>query len=782
MEYLKQIPPEGYYQLPPPPGYSYPPPQEEKEVSLRDYWKVIRKRKWTIIAFFLIVVITTAVGTFTMRPIYRGTTAIQINKENPQIVDFKEIFAVNTMDLDYYQTQYKILESRSLAKRVIQNLKLAEHPEFLPKPETPFQKWKSNILNPIFALFTASNKSYTSEKDPPEGAKETAFINQFLGKLKIEPIRNSRLVKIHFDSNYPELSSQVSNALASSYIQQNLENRFIATQQAKEWLTGQLEDLKAKVERAEEALQAFGSKHDIISLDEKENVTMQRLTDLNDALTKAESERMAKEALYKQTRDRNSDSLPSILENRLIMDLKQAYIQLEAQYMKLSETFKPDYPEMVRLKNQMQTIQKRIDGELTKIITAIKNDYEASLRREALLRQAFEEQKARVIVMKDKAIQYNILKREADTNKELYKGLLQRMKEAGVSAGIMASNIQVVDQAELPTKPYRPDKRLNLLLAVVVGLFLGVGLAFFFEYLDNTVKTPEDVEQMIRLPSFGMVPEISSERRKRLEKGASYPVELITFGYPKSMLSEAYRNIRTSILLSFSEKPPKTIVITSPNPAEGKTTTVINTAIALSQTGAQVLIIDTDMRKPRVHKIFDEENGVGLSNFLSGHAELESIIKKTEIPNLYYIPSGPIPPNPSELVSSNRFKNMVASLGERFDHLVLDSPPVLGFADSTILSASVDGIILVVLGGKTPRETLQRAKDVLHQVNAKILGVVINRIDIRRSDYGYYYYRYHYYYGKEGKKKKELPFSSPLSDSSPLKGKGKGEGAESIST
>jgi capsular exopolysaccharide synthesis family protein len=264
---------------------------------------------------------------------------------------------------------------------------------------------------------------------------------------------------------------------------------------------------------------------------------------------------------------------------------------------------------------------------------------------------------------------------------------------------------------------------------------------------------------MIRLPSFGMVPEISSERRKRLEKGASYPVELITFGHPKSMLSEAYRNIRTSILLSFSEKPPKKIVITSPNPSEGKTTTVINTAIALSQTGAQVLIIDTDMRKPRVHKIFDEENGVGLSNFLSGHAELESIIKKTEIPNLYYIPSGPIPPNPSELVSSNRFKNMLASLGERFDHLVLDSPPVLGFADSIILSTSVDGIILVVLGGKTPRETLQRAKDVLHQVNAKILGVVINRIDIHRSDYGYYYYRYHHYYGKEGKKK-EIPYSS----------------------
>ena len=669
------------------------------------------------------------------------------------------MFAVNTMDLDYYQTQYKVLESRSLARRVIQSLKLSEHAEFLPKPETPFQKWRSNILSPIFSLFAASNKKSPSEKDPSESEKETKLVNQFLKRLKVEPIRNSRLVKIHFDSSFPELSAQVSNTLAGTYIKQNLETRFVATQQAKEWLTGQLEDLKAKVERADEALQAFGSRHDIISLDEKENVTIQRLTELNETLTKAESERMAKEAFYKQTKDRNSDSIPSILENKLIMDLKQTYIQFEAQYMKLSETFKPEYPEMVRLRNQMQAIHKRIDAEISKIIMAIKNEYESSLRREALLREAFDQQKARVMEMKGKAIQYNILKREADTNKELYGGLLQRMKEAGVSAGIMASNIQVVDQAELPTAPYKPNKRLNLLLAAVVGLFLGIGLAFFFEYLDNTVKTPEDVEQLIRLPSFGMVPEISYERRKRMEKGASYPVELVTFGHPKSMLSEAYRNIRTSILLSFPEKPPKKIVITSPNPAEGKTTTVINTAIALSQTGAQVLVIDTDMRKPRIHKIFDEENGVGLSNFLSGHGDLKSIIKKTEIPNLYYIPSGPIPPNPSELIGSSLFKSMMASLGEQFDHLILDSPPVLGFADSIILSTSVDGIILVVLGGKTPRETLQRAKEVLHQVNAKILGVVINRIDIQRSDYGYYYYRYHYYYGKEGKKK-EIPFTS----------------------
>jgi capsular exopolysaccharide synthesis family protein len=556
----------------------------------------------------------------------------------------------------------------------------------------------------------------------------------------------------------------MSNAHAEAFIQQNMESRFVSTQQAKEFLTGQLEDLKAKVERSDEALEAFGSQHGIISSEDKENITMQRLTDLNSDLSKAESERMVKEALYKQTKDKQYvESLPSLLENKLAGDLKQTYIQLETQYTKLSETYKPDHPEMVRLKKQMVLIQKHNDTETQKevqrIIETARVDYESSLRKESLIRTAFEQQYVKAVKMKEKAIRYNILKRESDTNKELYKSLLLRMKETGVSAAMTASNIQVIDQAEVPGSPYTPNKQRNLLLAAVVGLFLGVGLAFFFEYLDNTVKTPEDVEQLIRLPSFGMIPEMSTERKRRMDNENSYPVELITFGHPKSMLSEAYRNIRTSVLLSFSEKPPKRIVITSPNPSEGKTTTAINTAIALAQTGAQVLIIDADLRHPRVHKIFPEANGAGLSNFLSGNAALESTIKKTEIPNLYYLPAGPIPPNPSELIGANLFKSMMESLAEKFDHIIVDSPPALGFSDAIILSASMDGVILVVAGGKTPREILQRAKEVLNQVNAKILGVVINRVDMHRSGYGYYYYRYpHYYYSGKKEEKKELPY------------------------
>ncbi len=780
---MRVLPAEEPYGLLPETTAGGPGLPQEKEVHLRDYWKVVRKRQWTILAFFTIVVVATAIVTFTMEPIYRGTCTIQIDKENPQIVDFKEIFAVNTLDQDYYQTQYKILESRSLAKRVIDSLKLSEDPEFTPQASGFLKQWAEGLWS---TLFGSSSSTAPSPQSPPsllskegrpalrpdlalaasETARETLLIDRFLEKLKIEPIRNSRLVKIHFDSKSPQLSSKVANALATSYIQQNLDYRFRATEQAKDWLSAQIDLLKAKVERADEALQAFGSKHDILSLEEKENITMQRLTELNEALAKAEADRMAKEALYRQTRDRSADTLPIITENKLIQDLKQSYIQLEAQYMKLLETYKPDYPEMVRLKKQMDSLHKRIETEVNRILTGIRNDYESALQRESLVRAAFEQQKAKAMDMKDKAIQYNILKREADTNRELYKDLLQRVKQASVTLSMTASNIKIVDPAEVPVRPYKPKKTLNLLLAAIVGLFLGLGLAFFFEYLDNTVKGPEDVEEVLRLPSFGMVPEIAYERKRRTEDVPLHPVELITHAHPKSILSEAYRAIRTSVLLSASERPPKSLLFTSPNPAEGKTTTLLNTAIALAQTGVTVLVVDADLRNPRLHTVLAQENGAGLSSYLSGNADFESVIQNSQIPNLFFIPAGPIPPNPSELLGSNLFKSMLDSLRGRFQHILLDSPPVLGFADAVILSTLVEGVVLVAQSGKTPRESLQRARDLLLQVNAKLLGVVVNRVELERSDYGYYYY-HHYYYYEGGKRRKELPFDSKEDRSSP---------------
>jgi succinoglycan biosynthesis transport protein ExoP len=775
---LRKIPSTEYYQLPPPPVFPYFPVQEDKEIHLRDHLRVLQKRKWMIIALILIPVIFTLIQSFTTRPIYRGTATLQINVDNPQVVDFKEVFAINMWATDYYQTQYKILESHSLAKRVIQKLKLWEHPEFLSPPPSSFQKWKSSVQSTlrhsVRSLFSfpgpeahlSPKSSLDFGEKASEDEKEVPLVGQFLSRLKIEPIKESRLVKVHFDSYSLELSGRVPNVLAKEYIQMNLESRLDIKEQVKGWLTKQLDELRSRVESSDEALQKFGSQNDIFSLDDKENITLNRLNELNEALARAESERMAKEAIYKQIsseRGFKAVALPSILENKLIQELKQNYIQLETQYNKLSETFKPHHPEIIRLKNQMETVEKSLNLETAKIIAGIKNEYESSLRKESLIRNSFAEQKHQAVAMQQKSIQYNILKRDAETNKELYKNLLQRVKEIGISAGFNGSNIEVVDYAEKPKGPYQPYHQRKVLLAAVIGLFLGIGFTFLLEYFDNTVKTPEEVDQRFQLPFLGSVPEISCEKRNQLsgEKSSSrpfLPVELVMCNQPRSILAEAYRNIRTSLLLSFSERPPQRILVTSPSPLQGKTTTLINTAISLSQTGARVLIIDGDLRKPRIHKIFADRNRLGLSDCLSGGAELTSVIRKSEIKNIYYIPAGPIPPNPSELLGSPLFKETMQVLAQRFDHILIDAPPVLGFADSVVLSSAVDGVILVILFGKTQRMVLQRAKDGLLNANAKILGVVINRVNMDLDGYRDYYGPYHYYYGEEGRRK-ELPYA-----------------------
>ena len=770
---MRKIPLTEHYQLPPPPVFPYFPIQEEKEIHLRDHLRVLQKRKWMIIALILIPVIFTLIQSFTTRPIYRGTATLQINVDNPQIVDLKEVFAINMWATDYYQTQYKILESHSLAKRVIQKMKLWEHPEFLSPPLSPFEKWKSSVqstlLNSIRSLspFSQPNPHLSPksnvdfEEKASEDVKEVPFVGQFLSRLKIEPIKESRLVKVHFDSYSPELSTRVPNLLAKEFIQMNLESRLDTKEQAKEWLTKQLDDLRSRVESSDEALQKFGSQNDIFSLDDKENITLNRLNELNESLAKSESERMAKEAIYKQMSSEKgfkAVALPSILENKLIQELRQTYIQLETQYTKLSQTFKPNHPEIIRLKNQMETLEKSLNLETAKIIAGIKNEYESSLRKESLIRNAFTEQKRQAMAMQQRSIQYNILKREAETNKDLYKNLLQRVKELGISAGFNGSNIQIVDYSEKPKGPFKPDHQRKVLLAAVIGLFFGIGFTFLLEYFDNTVKTPEEVDQRFQLPFLGSVPEISCEKRNQLpgRKSSSrpfLPVELVMCNQPRSILAEAYRNIRTSLLLSFSERPPQRILVTSPSPLQGKTTTLINTAISLSQTGARVLIIDGDLRKPRIHKVFGDRNRLGLSDYLSGGAELTSVIRKSEIKNIYYIPAGPIPPNPSELLGSALFKEMMQVLAERFDHILVDAPPVLGFADSIVLSSAVDGVILVILFGKTQKIVLQRAKDGLLHADAKILGVVINRVDMDLNGYRDYYGPYHYYYGEEVKRK-----------------------------
>lgn len=696
---------------------------EDLYARLSEYWKVFRRRWQIIILIFISAILVTAYHTSKMKPVFRGTATIQINKERQQISEIKEVVAYDSYDVDFYPTQQKLLSTRSLVKRVIHSLKLTEHPEFISGSGKP-------------------------SNGPNEMTNEDQLVDQFLRRLKIEPIRNSRLVRIHFDSTYPDLARDAPNTLATIYIQQDLELRLNATRQAKTLLGEQLAVLKKKIEQAEEKLQKFTMERNAISFEERENLDIQRLVFLNEALIRAEADRSAKEGLYNKVKNQDWDSLPDVMNNRYIQYLKEAYHQLGTQYTKLSETTNPDDPEVVYIKKQMESIKRNISTEVSNAVAFVKNQYELSLQNESFLRQAFDQQKAKVNEIKDYSIQYSILKREVDTNKELYKQLLQRVKEAEVSSGITASNIFIIDPAELPKHPFGPNKTRYFMLAAFLGFLLGIGLAFVFEFLDVTVKTPEDVKQLTLLPHLGSVPSLSNKNHGQGDAKMVHPIELLAFSAPHSLFSETLRNIRTSILLSSSGKPPKSIAITSPNADEGKTTFSTNVAIALSQTGAKVIVVDGDLRKPNIHKVFSDKNETGLSSFLSGNIPLEPIIKKTEIPNLTYILSGPIPPNPSELLGSTFFKTAIKSLGEKFDYIIVDCPPVIPFSDPLILSSTIEGIVLVVREGKTVKKALQQATASLLQVNAKILGVVVNGVNMQKSDYAYYRTYFHSIKGK----------------------------------
>lgn len=739
---------------------------QEEEIHLRDYLKVIQKRKWMVISFFVILVTTVTISTFKMRPVYRSTVQLLIEKENPNIVEFRQVMEVNAVDLDYYQTQYKMLESRSLARQVIDTLRLRDHPELAPKPG---EDW--GLTDLLSGFFSDLLSSLEPAKPHPGGEvaaasiRDSRLINSFLGKLKVEPIRNSRLVNVSYQGHDPALITDIANAVARIYIEQNLQNKFSASQEATSWLSRELVNLKKKVEVSQVALQRYKAQHSIISLTPledgaqggKENVIAQKLAELTSELTKARTERIGLETLYHQVQGLSSrpemvESVPTVTGNSLIKDLKAQYVKLLGESSELSKKYGEKHPRMIQLSTELETIKEKIALEVKKIAKGIEIDYQVARSRENTLRQALEEQKREAMDLNQKAIEYSVLRREADSNQQLYDSLLKRMKEATLTTELKASNIRVIDPAEIPEIPIKPKKKLNLLLAVITGLMLGVGLAFFFEYLDNTVKTPEEVERYLGTPFLGPVGRF---RMNGWDSGG----ELIVLEEPKSNVAEGLRNIRTNLLFSSPEASRKALMITSTATSEGKTVLAANLAVVLAQTGKRVLLIDADLRKPRINRVFGLEREPGLSNLLIGEASLESVLRETEMENLRVIPAGPIPPNPSELLGLPTLEWLLQEAWEGFDLVLFDSPPVMSVTDPLVLASRLDGVVLVVKGGSTPREPIRRVISQLSDVNARLLGVVLNNVDFRKERYYYqYYYRYYYsYYGEEGssgKKKK----------------------------
>jgi len=717
-----------------------------REPHLLDYVIVLRKHQWLIAFFLLAVVSIVTIATFRMQPIYEATARVEIDREASNGFRFNEADQDSAyFDLeDYIVTQSKILQSETLAMQTVKSMGLDHLPEFGGNPEKVAK-----------AALPGSDASLMRPR----------ALGAFLGDLTVKRVPNTRLLDVTFESTSPALAARVVNAHLNNFIEQNFRSRFDAATQASNWMAGQLNEMKIKVENAEDARLEYERDNQIWTIDEKSDITTQKLVELEKQLTDAEAERINKEAVYELAQSGNYDAIAAVRESLVVQDILKQQTALSAQYTDAVNQYGPKYPKVLRIQAQLKDLDDLLQREKLNIGNQVEADYRGARQRELLLKQALDEQKNQVNQTAEKLVQYSILKREADTNKQLYDGMLQKLKEAGITAGLRSSNIRVVDPALIPAGPSRPNKTRNVLLSILVGLVGGIGLALLREYLDNTVKTPDDIETLAHLPSLAVVPALSSangKRRGRFSKLLRAPAvasrdgraELISHNMPQSQMSEAFRALRTSLLLSQADHPPQVILMTSSLPREGKTTAAVNLAVTLAQLGDKTLLVDADLRKPGINRALSLVDGkhAGLSSYLAGVSSLDLItVPHPAISNLEAIPTGPIPPNPADLLSSRRLTELIAELRNRYKFVVIDSPPIMAATDAVILSVLVDGVLMVVRSGETPKEAFTRTRDLLIGVKCHMLGVVLNAVDSSSPDYYYSYRYYPYSYGGYGR-------------------------------
>ncbi|UCD70827.1 MAG: polysaccharide biosynthesis tyrosine autokinase [Syntrophobacterales bacterium] len=722
-----------------------------QEIHLKDYLRVILKRKWIISTFLVIVVTLAVLSSLKKEPFYRATVRLSIQKQNANVVLFPNM-AFPLYDPDYYQTQYTILRSRPLAERVIKKLKLQESPEFKAPPRP---KFSLDIKTPVYwllkkvkALNPFSKSSVAKGVIKPFNSKKNGIsqglINAFIGRLGVSPMKDTKMVvDLRFTGRYPHIIAKIVNAVAEEYINMTMEAKIEVAQKMMAKLTEQLAQHKVKVEESEIALQKYKEKKNIVSLEERQNIVVQRLSQLNALVTGAKTERIAIETRYKELKKLANqpemiESLPSILSNTMIQRFKTDYVDLQRRYSELSKKYGAKHPKMTELRSQIGLMKRKIALEVKKNVNSLMTEYKVAQSKETTLTEALENQKKEALELNRKAIEYKILERDAESNRQMYNVLITKMKEVDLSSDLKGTNIRIIDPAQVPRSPIGPKRGFNILFAAFLGVGLGVALAFFLEYIDTSMKTPEDIKR-IQIPYIGFIPTFHPNNH----------LELIVQEDPKSLISEAYRTLRTGILFSGSKASPQFIQVTSAGPQEGKTITAANLATVMAQSGSRVLIVDCDMRKPRIHEIFGLPNARGLSNLLLDGEDGFSLIKETKVPNLSILTCGTVPANPSELLSSKRMQRLLTLFAEKYDRIIMDSPPVLAVTDSIVLSRLVEGIILVVGAGTSSRNGVARSVELLKEVNAQIVGAVLNNLNVEKERY--YYSRYYYYdYGKYG--------------------------------
>ena len=707
--------------------------RDDDEIDLLAYWRILVKRRWLVLGILAGVVALALLKTLMTTPIYRATSVLQLEKSGTQVVQVEGIQPDSNgygWDPEFLQTQYELLQSRSLAERVADELNLDQ--ATLDRLNDP--GWLGRML----ALLRPKSKAEAAGAEPADAAKQLrAVAGVVSGGLSVEPVRNSRLVRINYDSPSPEFSARVANAIAEGFIASGLERRFGASSYAKTYLEDQLKLTKAKLEESERKLVSFAQQEGLVSTGENgQSLATQNLTQLNAALANAQDQRIRAQARWRQA---SSGAMPAdMIGNSNIRPLQQQRAQLQGQYQLKLQTFKPDYPDMQQLKGQIDELDRQIAAENGSVRASVRAEYEAAAAQERMLMGQIATLRTEALDVDGRSIQYNILKREVDTNRELYDGLLQRYKEVGVAGDVRSNNISIIDRADVPDGRFKPNLALNLAIGMLLGGMLGVLAAFLLEFLDDTIKTPEDVEQKLKLAVLGVIPKLGQKESVA-----------VAIRDPRSTFAEAYRSVRTALQFATDHGVPRTLLVTSAGPGEGKSTTALTLAHKFTQLGKRVLLVEADLRNPSLHRTFGQrDQKIGLSNLLAGACTMAEATVDSDDPLLKVILAGPLPPNPAELLSSSKLVSLLTVAGERYDQIIIDGPPVLGLADAPILANAMEGTLVVISSATTKIGAAQAALKRLLAARARIVGGLLTKYDARAAGYSYGYgHDGHYAYG-----------------------------------
>ncbi len=749
----------------------------KQEIDLLYFWRIFLKRKWIVLTFLLIVVTVVAILSFTATPIYQSTATILIESPRSDYLTLQDLLGNNQMggfgyDDMYFNTQLELLRSRGLGERVAKRLDLLNRPEFQEKAVTP-----TSIFSGIKHFFSfrwlrgkPSSAGQAAEPESPEALMERNAVlgSQIIGRVKTTVVERTGLVQVSYQSSNPKLATEVVNTLVEEFYNYSIEARYEATKQASDFLTEQISQLRSDLEIKQRELQRFGQEKNLMFLNNQEDTTVGEFSNLYNAYMQAQIKRVNKESVFRELQGLNLDavSTPTRISNPTVSAMLSDYLRTKIEYEEKLKFYRETYPDMQRLKNRLDSQKTQLQTEIRNALDGAESEYRAARKEEEALQTMMAGQRKDVVESNSNKVRYNVLKAEVDGAQTLLAFLQSKQQETQVSArvtGQRTSNIRIVDKAMLPNQPVSPNIMRNILISLLWGLFLGLGLAFTVEFMDTSLKSPEDVEKLTGLSSLGLIPSYAADSRNlyldyyaysQRERPASpnpgteaSAIELINHYDPNLAISEAYRTIRTSILFSQTDREAlKIFSFTSAFPQEGKSTTATNMAVSFAQLGSKVVLVDTDLRKPRIHKIFKVRNIVGLSNVLTGRVQPRDAIQSTLVPNLEIMPCGPIPPNPAELLNSPRMAELLALLRTKYSYVLVDTPPMLFVSDAAIVSSICDCTVIVLRPEKAFRKPFLTMIGELAKAKAKVAGVIFNDVNIRKNTYYADHYRYHYRY------------------------------------